>query len=89
MAAFQKQLSLQVSIGMKNAIAMILTEDRQEGLAFEADVVRAAIKQGLPLVRRMTASERLRYYAELHREAELEAEAAEAAERTGQAARSA
>jgi hypothetical protein len=67
MATFEAQLSAQISQGQKDEIAALLAEDRSNGKTSEADIVRAALREGLPRLRRKSSADRLRLYAQINR----------------------
>lgn len=65
MATFDAQLSAQITQSQKDAIAALLAEDRRHGRASEADVVRAALSEGLPRLERSSSEDRLKLYASI------------------------
>jgi hypothetical protein len=67
MATFEAQLSAQIPQGQEEAILALFDEDRENGRASKADVIRAALQEGLPILARMSPASRLRLYAEIHR----------------------
>lgn len=67
MATFEAQISTQVPQGQKDEIAAVLGEDRQHGKVSEADVVRALIRLGLPVLKRKAPADRLKLYALINR----------------------
>lgn len=67
MATFEAQLSAQIGQGQKDEIAALLAEDRIGGRVSEADIVRAALREGLPVLRRKATADRLRLYAQINR----------------------
>jgi hypothetical protein len=67
MATFEAQISTQVSQGQKDAIREVLDADRRNARVSEADVVRAALRLGLPLLAEQDGSVRVRLYALINR----------------------
>lgn len=67
MANFEAQLSAQVPQGQKDEIKVVRTEDMQHGRVSEADIVRALIRLGLPLLRKKSPTDRLKLYALINR----------------------
>jgi len=67
MATFEAQLSAQITQGLKDEIHALLREDRMAGRVHEADIVRAALREGLGRLRRKTQSDRLKLYAAINR----------------------
>jgi len=72
MAVFTEQISSQVTSGVKNALASILIEDRQDSPnTSEADVIRTALALGLPLLEDWPIDRRSKAYAMLRRGLEI------------------
>lgn len=67
MATFEAQLSAQISRGQEEVILALLTEDGTNGRASKADVIRAALAEGLPRLARKTSIDRLKLYAAIQR----------------------
>jgi hypothetical protein len=67
MATFEAQLSAQISQGQEDEILALFTEDSTNGRASKADVIRAALHEGLPRLARKSSADRLKLYAAIHR----------------------
>ena len=67
MATFEAQLSAQIPQGQEEAILAVLAEDGENGRASKADVIRAALHEGLPRLARKTSADRLKLYAAIQR----------------------
>lgn len=67
MATFDAQLSAQIPQGQEDTIIALFNEDREHGRASKADVIRAALQEGLPILARMSPTNRLKLYAEIQR----------------------
>jgi hypothetical protein len=67
MATFDAQLSAQIPQGQEGVITALSDEDSEYGRTSKADVIRAALHKGLPVIAQMSPEDRLRLYAEIHR----------------------
>jgi hypothetical protein len=67
MATFEAQLSAQIPQGQEDAITALLGEDGENGRVSKADVIRAALRLGLPRLAGKSSAERHRLYAAINR----------------------
>lgn len=68
MAVFEGQISAQVTQGQKDALAAVLRGDRTHVVGTsEADVIRAALALGLPLLAGWSPGRRVQMYALMRR----------------------
>ena len=66
MATFEAQISTQVHQTTKEEIKRMLKMDLEQAMVHEADVVRAALEKGLPIISKMTPAQRIKLYASIH-----------------------
>lgn len=65
MAVFTAQLSAQITQQMKRGIEEIREVDGQNGRCTEADVLRASVELGVPLLEAMSTADRLSLYSRI------------------------
>jgi hypothetical protein len=66
MAIYDSGISVLITTELREKIRVILADDQGGGRVSEADVVRAALALGLPILARKSQRERLRLYAAPH-----------------------
>lgn len=67
MATFDAQLSAQIPQGQREAINALRGEDAKNGRVSTADIIRAALHEGLPSLARKSSIERHQLYASINR----------------------
>jgi len=66
MATYDSAISVLITTDLRGRIRAILADDQGGARVSEADVVRAALALGVPLLARKSRRERLRLYAAPH-----------------------